>query len=189
MKEKFIILIPGGFKPPHKGHHKMISDYVNNPLVSKVIVFMGSSPRNSDDESLEITAEKSEKIFNLFGTFSNPKAQLVRSEMRMSSIGNEYENPFRDAIDFVLDSDPSEYARNTFALGHPAKEPLYGLRFMQALLNKAKSQTSLPPFVADSDHISATRLRNAIVQNNEEIIKDSLPNTAMYADFVNIILS
>ena len=93
MEQKYIILIPGGFKPPHKGHHKMISDYINNPMVSKVVVFMGSSPRNSDDESLEVTAEQSEKIFNLFGTFSNPKVQLLRAALRLSSVGNKYENP------------------------------------------------------------------------------------------------
>ena len=188
MEQKYIILIPGGFKPPHKGHHKMISDYINNPMVSKVVVFMGSSPRNSDDESLEFTAEKSEKIFNLFGTFSNPKVQLLRSSKRLSSVGNEYENPFRDAIDFVLNLDPNINERNIFAVGHPIKEPKYGLRFLQAL-KKAKVKTALPPFVASSDHISATRLRNAIVQRNEEIIKESLPNSTMYNEFVNIILS
>ena len=188
MEQKYIILIPGGFKPPHKGHHKMISDYINNPMVSKVIVFMGSSPRNSDDESLEISAEKAEKIFNLFGTFSNPKVQLLRAARRLSSVGNEYENPFRDAIDFVLNSDPNTNKRNIFAVGHPTKEPKYGLRFLQAL-TKAKVQTALPPFVADSDHISATRLRNAIVQKNEEIIKDSLPDPVMYREFVNIVFS
>ena len=108
MEQKYIILIPGGFKPPHKGHHKMISDYINNPMVSKVVVFMGSSPRNSDDESLEVTAEQSEKIFNLFGTFSNPKVQLLRAALRLSSVGNKYENPFQDAIDFVLKLNPNE---------------------------------------------------------------------------------
>ena len=131
MEQKYVILIPGGFKPPHKGHHKMIRDYINDPVVSKVVVFMGSSPRNSDDESLEITAEKSEKIFNLFGTFSNPKIQLLRAARRLSSIGNEYENPFHDAIDFVMNG--NKFTENVFALGHPIKEPQYGLRFIQAL--------------------------------------------------------
>ena len=112
----------------------------------------------------------------------------MRAALRLSSVGNKYENPFQDAIDFVLESDPNKNKRNVFAVGHPTKEPKYGLRFLQALTN-AKVQTALPPFVADSDHISATRLRNAIVQKNEEIIKDSLPDPAMYKDFVNIVFS
>jgi hypothetical protein len=188
MEQKYIILIPGGFKPPHKGHHKMINDYINNPMVSDVIVFLGSSPRTSDDQTLKITADKSEKIFDLFGTFSSPKVKLLRAATRVTSSGNKYENPFLDAVDYVLESDPNKYVKNTFAIGHPVKEPEYGLRFLQAI-NSAKVNTSLPPFVADSDHISATRLRNAIVQGDKKIIKESLPNPNMYKQFVNIVLS
>jgi hypothetical protein len=47
----------------------------------------------------------------------------------------------------------------------------------------------LPPIVPNADHISATRLRNAIANKNEEIIKESLPDPLMYEEFMNIIFS
>ena len=53
-KQKYVILIPGGFKPPHRGHVFLINEYANHPDVEKVIVFVGSSPRQSDDKTIHM---------------------------------------------------------------------------------------------------------------------------------------
>ena len=64
--EKITVVIPGGFKPPHRGHVEMINHFANLPNVDEVIVFTGSEPRKSSDGSVVVTAEKAKKLFNLF---------------------------------------------------------------------------------------------------------------------------
>jgi len=142
----------------------------------------------SDDKSVTIDVEKTEKIFDLYGVFGNPKVRLIRAKGRQSSTGREYENPFADAIDFVSNIDLQKYKNNIFAMGHPTKDPKRGQIFVNASKG-AEVQTALPPIVPTADHISATRLRNAIANRDEEIVKDSLPNPSMYEEFMNIIFS
>ena len=51
-EQKYVILIPGGFKPPHRGHVFLINEYATHPDVEEVVVFVGSSVRMSDDKSV-----------------------------------------------------------------------------------------------------------------------------------------
>ena len=186
--QKYIILIPGGFKPPHKGHVSMIKQYAAHPDVERVIVIVGSALRYSDDESVSIDINKTMKIFDLYGTFDDPKIELMRAKRKISSTGKEYENPFIDAIDFVDDADIEKYRNNIIAIGHPTKEPNRGRAFLNATKG-AEIATGLPPIVPEADEISATRLRNAIANKDEETIKQSLPDDSMYEQFMNIIFS
>ncbi len=187
-EQKYIILIPGGFKPPHKGHVFLIEEYASHPDVEKVVVIFGSTPRYSDDKSIAIDVEKTIKIFNLYGLSYNPKIKLMRASTKVSSTGKQYENPFVDAVDYVQNADLESHRNNIIAIGHPTKEPNRGEQFLKATAG-AEISTSLPPIVPQSDQISATRLRNAIANKDEEIIKDSLPDPSMYDEFMNIIFS
>lgn len=187
-EQKFIILIPGGFKPPHRGHVFLINEYAKHPDVEKVIVFVGSSPRQSDDKIITIDIDKTMKIFDLYNVFDNPKIELIRATTKVSAKGKQYENPFIDAIEYIDNIDLEKYRNNVFAIGYPTKEQNRGRLFVKATKG-SEIATSLPPIVPEADHISATRLRNAIANKDEEIIKDSLPDPSMYDDFMNIIFS
>ena len=187
-EQKYIILIPGGFKPPHRGHVFLINEYANHPDIEKVIIIVGSSARSSDDNSIIIDVDKTIKIFDLYGVFSNPKIELMRAKTKISSTGKEYENPFVDAVDYVKNADLESHRNNIIAIGYPTKEPSRGEMFLRATAG-AEIATGLPPIIPLSDEISATRLRNAIANEDEEIIKDSLPDFSMYERFMNIIFS
>tara|TARA_A100001015_G_scaffold179887_1_gene200072 strand:- start:2550 stop:3161 length:612 start_codon:yes stop_codon:yes gene_type:complete len=187
-EQKYIILVPGGFKPPHKGHVFLIEEYASHPDVEKVVVIFGSTPRRSDDNSIVIDVEKTIEIFNLYGLFSNPKIELMRASAKVSSTGKQYENPFVDAVDYVQNADLESHRNNIVAIGYPTKESNRGEQFLKATAG-AEITTSLPPIVPQSDQISATRLRNAIANKDEEVIKDSLPDPLMYDEFMNIIFS
>lgn len=187
-EQKYVILIPGGFKPPHRGHVFLINEYASHPDVEEVIVFVGSSPRSSDDKTITIDIDKTMKIFDLYGVFNNPKIKLLRAKTKTSATGKRYENPFIDAIDYVDDADLEKYRDNIFAMGYPNKEEKRGQVFVNATKGSEFS-TALPPIVPAADNISATRLRNAIANKDEEIIKESLPDPSMYEEFMNIIFS
>ena len=186
--QKYVILIPGGFKPPHRGHVFLINEYASHPDVDEVIIFVGSTTRSSSDGSITIDIDKTMKIFDLYGILNNPKIKLIRATTKTSSKGKEYENPFVDAIDYVSNADIEKYRDNIFAVGYPTKEKSRGKIFVDATKG-AEIMTSLPPIVPNADHISATRLRNAIANKDEDIIKESLPDASMYDDFMNIIFS
>ena len=187
-KQKYIILIPGGFKPPHRGHVFLMNEYAKHPDVEKVIVFVGSSKRYSTDGSIEINLDKSLKILDLYNITNNPKIELRTAMQRTSSKGKEYENPFVDAVDYVQNADLESHRNNIVAVGYPDKEEKRGRIFLNATKG-AEIATSLPPIVPKADHISATRLRDAIANKDEEVIKDSLPDPSMYEEFMDIIFS
>ena len=188
-KDKYIILLPGGYKPPHKGHLKIIRDYAEHPDVEKVFVFIGSAPRQSDDGKMTFDVDKSLKVFELYGVLKDPKVELIRSSSRISKAGKEYENPFADAIDFVKDADPSLFQGKIFAIGHASKDAQRGEKFAKITKDFNNVQTDLPPMVVQSDDISATNLRNAIADGNKQEVEKALPLPAMYDDFMRIIVS
>jgi hypothetical protein len=187
-KDKFIILLPGGYKPPHKGHLQMIRKYAEHPDVEKVFVFVGSAPRQSDDGSMVFDVDKTFKVFELYGILSDPKVELIRSSSRLSKTGKEYENPFADAIDFVKDADLL-FPEKTFALGHSSKDSGRGEKFAKIISKYDNIKAALPPITVEADEISATKLRNDIVNGEKEEIEKSLPLPAMYDDFMRIMSS
>jgi hypothetical protein len=188
-KDKYIILLPGGYKPPHKGHLQMIRKYAEHPDVEKVFVFVGSCAREDDRGEMSFDVEKSLKVFDLYGVTGDPKVELIRSTCRISSKGKEYENPFADAIDFVKDADPALFQGKIFALGHSSKDAGRGEKFAKITKDYNNAQTDIPPITVSADEISATNLRNAIADGNKEEVEKALPLPAMYDDFMRIIVS
>ena len=112
----------------------------------------------------------------------------MRAKAKVSSTGKEYENPFGDAVDYVQNADLESHRNNIIAMGYPTKESNRGQAFLNATKG-AEIATGLPPIIPLSDHISASRLRNAIANEDEAIIKESLPDPSMYDKFMNIIFS
>ena len=188
-KDKYIILLPGGYKPPHKGHLQMIRKYAEHPDVEKVFVFVGSAPRQSDDGTMSFDVDKTIKVFELYGVLNDPKVELLRSSSRISSKGKEYENPFADAIDFVKDADPALFQGKIFALGHSSKDAGRGEKFVKITKDYNNAETDVPPITVNADEISATNLRNAIADGNKEEVEKALPLPAMYDGFMRIIVS
>lgn len=51
-----IAIVPGSFKPPHKGHWEMIMKYVNNPDINKVLVLISNiSTKTISNRFLSLT--------------------------------------------------------------------------------------------------------------------------------------
>jgi hypothetical protein len=63
-EEDTIIGIPGGFKPPHKGHVAMINHYLEKFPKAKVMIYMGSKPRRDSTNSMEFGIKQSKKVLN-----------------------------------------------------------------------------------------------------------------------------
>lgn len=172
---KTIIVIPGGFKPPHRGHIEMINHYAMDENIEKVIIFSGSTPRTSKDKGLVVSKQKSVELFNLFNL--SDKVCFGKVAERISSTGVVYENPFMDAVDVLFDE---KFSGKNIAIGFPTKEPSYADRYESIAMSIDK------PMVANlvrmtpaetTDNLSATDLRNAVQDNDLEGLKRFVPDS------------
>jgi len=183
--EKITVVIPGGFKPPHRGHVEMINHFANLPNVDEVIVFTGSKPRQSSDGSVVVTAEKARKLFNLFDLAPNIRFGDVRQREKMD--GSTYENPFMDAVAVLFDDD---YAGKNVAIGHPTKDATYADRFEKIASYSKKPMTARLVRVTPADTtdgLSATDLRNAIQSGDAQQLKKFIPDS-IAKDYLKILI-
>ena len=182
-QEKMVILLPGGYKPPTKGHMHLINSYNNNPLVSKVIVLVGPKEREG------VTREHSLAIFDLYG---------INNLQKVSLEDTKFDNPMVAAFEYV-EKDPraEEYAGLTFAIGASDKgddalraEKL--VKYFNANPQKLRPglKVGIPPIVealkAGGKEVSATILRQAIRNNDERTVRQCIPSGINVAEFLKI---
>ena len=183
--EKITVVIPGGFKPPHRGHVEMINHFANLPNVSEVIVFTGTKPRESADGSVVVTKDKAVKLFNLFDLA--PNVTFGDVAQRPKKDGSTYENPFMDAVGVLFDE---KFAGKKVAIGHPTKDASYSDRFRRIV------KSSKQPLAADlvavtpadtTDGLSATDLRNAVQNKDLESLAKFIPSNIV-EDYLKILI-
>ena len=139
-----VALYAGGFKPPHKAH------YENAKLLSqnadKLIIFIGPKIR----EGVEITAEQSKAIWEIYGKYLATPVEIVISQV----------TPIKDIYDWV-DQNQSEVDK--IITGAMADERG---KFSYFTKNKDKypkvELKDLPVIVAkEDDKFSATEIRKS----------------------------
>jgi len=156
---QYTVLIPGGFKPPHKGHYDYIKSYLDNPDVERVIMFCGDKERDG------ITLEHTEKILEIYGLLSHPKMDYRRATVREGKKKN-YTNPLADCFDWG-----DKNTEHRFGLACSEKDAGYQVSFGDYFYGNDKYV--LVPVFKMNDDISATQFRQAL--GNGESIKKFLP--------------
>jgi len=182
---RYVVLIPGGFKPPHKGHYAMFENYAKMPNVEAVVVLWGEKGRGG------MSKDKAHQLFELYGGL-NDKVQFV-----------DHDRPFTAA--FKVLGDPkfvSQFGEDTtFALGcgakgddearaanfakwfdeHPDQNPL-GV--------SVEDLGACPAEMTDSgDVLSASRMREAAEKGDDETLALHVPEGVDLESVKNIILS
>jgi hypothetical protein len=183
-KKKFIVLIPGGFKPPTAGHMHLIEGYNNNPNVEKVIVLVGPVERDG------ITRDQSLKLFGLYGIDNLNKVSLEKTD---------YNNPMTAAYEFLI-SDPRKesYKGLVFGMGASDKggdeERSYKFaEYFKTHPDKLPSgyQVGVPPIIpaaqVDDSDVSATKLRKAIQDQDPAAIQKLIPSGVKVENFLSLI--
>jgi hypothetical protein len=187
--EKITVVIPGGFKPPHKGHVEMINHFANLPEVGEVIVFTGTKPRMSEDGSVVVTKDKSIQLFNLFDLAPNVRFGDIRQRPKKN--GGTYENPFMDAVGTLFDEN---FSGKKVAIGHPTKDAGYSDKFEKIVRGSTRGGKSpmvaklvrVPPADTTGD-LSATDLRNAVQSGNREELARFIPEN-IAEDYLRILI-
>lgn len=89
-KQADIALVPGSFKPPHKGHYQMVSTY--SGMVDDVVVLISAPSAKSERKTKTgsvITPEMSKQIFELY--VSNLPNVTVEISPQPSPVGAAYQ--------------------------------------------------------------------------------------------------
>lgn len=183
IKEKYVILLPGGYKPPTKGHMHMIKEYNDNPLVSKVIVLIGPKEREG------FTREKSLDVFRLYG-IDNLNKVVVED--------TKHDNPMVAGFDFV-EKDPraEDYKGFIFGFGASNKgDDASRAERLVAYFGKNPNRlregihVGIPPIISAIESggipVSATNLRKAIETKNLKAVSELIPADVSPKDFLKI---
>ena len=93
-----IVLLPGGFKPPHVGHLALANAYAEKSEVSSVVVMVGPKERDG------ITREQSLAVWGLLP--KNPKVKVVSIP---------FSDPMQAAYEFVFSMSPNTKANVSLA--------------------------------------------------------------------------
>ena len=196
-KSKYVILIPGGFKPPTGGHYSLISQYDKNPDVIKVFVVAGHEERGG------ITYQQSRKIFSIYGGFSD-KVEFLESPAKdggpMKTCFKILEvNPEKRITRPVRYPEISEkYSEYVFALGAGDKgsDPARIKGFADYFINspektylniKTAFHEPAEALVIDGEAASASRMRKAFVDGDWKLFKKLLPSEAYYEHVVKVL--
>jgi hypothetical protein len=182
-QEQYVILLPGGYKPPTKGHMYMIESYNNLPQVKKVLVLVGPKEREG------VTREQSLKLFNLYKTENLSKVTIESTE---------FDNPMVASFEFV-EKDPraEQYKGFVFAIGASDKgdDAKRAQRLVSYFNNKPEKlkegfKVGVPPIVkaleTNGEAISATTLREAIRNRDLKIIGSLIPSGVSPEEFLNV---
>lgn len=109
---KSVAVVPGAFKPPHKGHLEMVRKYANMADEVVVIISKPTKQARTLSNGREVTAEDSLKIWNTF------VADLPNVEV---SISKDHASPINAAYEYVGDKGPLNVGDSVF-LGCSSKD-------------------------------------------------------------------
>jgi phosphoribosylformylglycinamidine (FGAM) synthase PurS component/DNA-binding transcriptional MerR regulator len=180
-QKQYVILIPGGFKPPTGGHYDLIKQYDKNSNIRKVFVITGAKERQG------VTLKQSKAIFAVYGGFSD-KVEFVTSNdptplttcyelMKNENFVNQFPNAYFSIGAGDKGNDPARI--NDFAN--------YFLKNPNLTTAKVEAYEPAKAFMIDGEAASASRLRKAFTEGDWETFKKLLPNEAFYDDVVQIL--
>lgn len=173
-----IAILPGAFKPPHVGHLMSARYFLDKVGVDKVVVLISPKSRSSSDDSIEITADQSKKIWDIFT--SRDKDIEVRIAQSVS--------PVKETYDFMHIMEPGD----TLFLGKSEKD-VEDTRFDKAQEYSDKNnlgvtvKSVLTPTIEEfGGPLSATVLRDAVAKNEPDIIFKAMPSDLPSNELENI---
>ena len=182
----YVIMIPGGFKPPTAGHYNMINQYANHPSVKEVIIIQGPKDRDG------VTNTESKAIFELYGGFPSNVKFMISREKEKTPLATAYK--LMEEESFV-----SQFSPNTiFSIGASSKGG-DDQRVREFVSYFDRTGTALqdiniapPPFVApvfekDGIQLSASTMRKAMAEHDLDMVKIHLPDDSLLDSVLQIL--
>ena len=180
-EKQYVILIPGGFKPPTGGHYDLIKQYDKNPNVVKVFVVTGAKERDG------ITLQQSKDIFAIYGGFSGKVEFITATDP----------TPLTTCYELMKNENfVNQFPNALFSIGagdkgnDPARIKQFADYFAKNSNLSAAEIAAHPPakaYMVDGEAASASRLRKAYAEEDWETFKKLLPHESLYDDVVKVM--
>ena len=180
-EKQYVILIPGGFKPPTGGHYQMIKYYDKKPNIRKVLVVTGPKPRGG------ITLEHSKKIFAIYGGFSS----------KVEFITTNDPTPLTTCYELMKNENfVNQFPNAQFSIGASDKEGdakriAEFVKYFQKNENLSQADVGYhkpaPSHDVDGAPASASRMRKAFEEQDWETFKKLLPHPSLYDNVVQVL--
>tara|TARA_Y100000593_G_scaffold11444_1_gene20553 strand:- start:87472 stop:89463 length:1992 start_codon:yes stop_codon:yes gene_type:complete len=196
--ENSVVFIPGGFKPPHKGHIYLIKTAIEQAKGSKPYIVTGETKRDG------ITLEQSKRILDLYLKNEEVGVGFSRSELDILFVPEsgvpmldaEGREKLRKDGNPILTNSPLQVIYNksmelppdtTIFIASSTADPAHasvGKSIKQARedLDIRPLSIEIPEEYMDpktGDKLSATVLRKAIKNNDFERFKDFVPDSSL----------
>ena len=180
-KKEFVVLVPGGFKPPTVGHYKMIKHYEKMPNIRKVLVVTGPKPREG------VTLQQSKEIFDIYGGFSDKTDFITTSDP----------TPLTSCYELIKKPDfTNQFPNASFTIGASDKED--DEKRIKQFVNYFVKNDHLtdvdvryyppaPAYEVGGKAASASRMRKAFKAGQWETFKKMLPDESLYNDVVLVL--
>ena len=181
-EKQYVILIPGGFKPPTGGHYDLIKQYDKNPNIRKVFIIAGAKERQG------FTLKQSKEIFAIYGGFSD-KVEFIESDDP---------TPLTTCYELMKNEDfVSQFPGMLFSIGAGDKgnDPVRIEQFANYFIKNPNLSTAnivahpaAEAYMVDGEAASASRLRKAYAEEDWETFKKLLPHESLYDDVVQALM-
>jgi len=90
-----VLYLPGGFKPPHKGHFALVRDALESNPGAKLIIMSGESQRGS------VSLDQSKRVWDIYlnaiGKANQVEVRELKNEPQYDEEGNVRQKPMRGA--------------------------------------------------------------------------------------------
>lgn len=189
--ERTVAVVPGAFKPPHKGHLEMVKHYSNK--ADEVFVFISKLPRGGASKGeAEVNFEESKAIWNLYVEAAG------LSNVTVMQKPSENASPMGAAIEFAQneDNDPNmaqvgdeiifSASDKLDARGQPDYERFDAVaKYVRDGATMADTKSNAAAVFGD---YSATTFRQALFQRDVETMKRYLPDELVKSGMTSDVL-
>jgi hypothetical protein len=175
-----LVLVPGGFKPPHRGHVEMVQNYSGPTAETSVehIIIMMAGPAQRKPRSIKgkpITFELSRQIWDIYLRDAG-----ITNYTIMEADAEYQSSPVRMAYTLLEDAHPGQTIY--MACGQKGKDPTRFAAAGNAQEEGVKVITTPCPVVTHrgtGENLSATFLREYIDNNNFDEFLEYVPDSSL----------
>lgn len=149
-KGKTVAILPGGFKPPHKGHFNALNYLLDE--ADQGIVFIGKGERDG------INAQQSKQIWEIYKTYLRKPVEIVIAEKTPVVSTYEYADSNKKQ-NIVVGAGPEDERRFNYFKENIDRYPLVKI-------------VKIPPMY---NRISGTQIRQGVCQRNKNAVECFVP--------------
>jgi ATP sulfurylase len=170
---KSIVILPGGFKPPHKGHFEALKYLLKNSNSNKAIVFVGKKERDG------INQDQALQIWNIYKRYIPADVEIV-AVTGADKAGREA-TPLSMTYDFI-ENNKDVYSGFVVGAGEEDMARFKGLEKDKLKYPNTKV-ISIPP---QFNRISGTQSRQEIKQGKINFMPDEVVEKKEVAKILGI---